>query len=80
MIDYLKLAQEYHAGRNDGYLTDEPMPIQLAEDDYVRVRYDAKAMRWVFSRPSRITYPKARKLINQYRREYAEKLRKEKLS
>ena len=56
------------------FLTDNPMSIQLAEDDYVRVRYDAKVMRWIANRPSRIKYPTARKLIKQYRKEYAEKL------
>jgi len=54
MIDYLEIAQKYHGGRNDGFLTDQPRPIQLAlleqaltglaDDDYIRVRYDAKAM------------------------------------
>jgi len=51
-----------------------PKGIQLAEDDYIRCRYDAQSMQWIYSRPSRITYPTARKLINQYRKEYAEKL------
>ena len=73
MIDYLEIAQEYHGQRNDGFLTDAPIPIQLSSDDYVRVRYDAKAMHWIPSRPSRITYPTARKVINQYRKEYAER-------
>ena len=40
MIDYLEIAQEYHGQRNDGFLTDAPIPIQLSSDDYVRVRYD----------------------------------------
>ena len=75
MIDYLEIAQEYHGQRNDGFLTDAPKPIQLADDDYVRVRYDPKAMRWIPSRPSRIKYPTARKLINQYRKKYSERLR-----
>lgn len=73
MIDYLEIAQEYHGKRNDGFLTDAPIPIQLSDDDYIRVRYDAKAMRWIPNRPSRIKYPTARKLINQYRKKYAEK-------
>ena len=81
MKDYLEIAQKYHGKRNDGFITDLPKPIQLSSDDYVRVRYDAKAMqkatddfglpRWIPSRPSRITYPTARKLINQYRKKYA---------
>jgi len=50
-----------------------PKTIQFADDDYIRVRYDAKAMRWIPSRPSRIKYPTARKLVNQYRKKYAEK-------
>ena len=66
MIDYIAMMQKYHGSRNDGFLTDAPKPIQLADDDYIRVRYDAKAMRWIPSRPSRIKYPTARKLINQY--------------
>lgn len=36
---------------------DMPRPIQLAEDDIVKVRYDAQAMRWIPNRPSRIKYP-----------------------
>ncbi len=72
-VDYIKLAQEYHGGRSDGFLTDVPKAIQLAEDDYVKVRYDTKAMRWIANRPSKITYPKAKELIKQYRKEYAEK-------
>jgi len=51
-----------------------PRPIQLAEDDIVKVRYDAQAMRWIPNRPSRIKYPTARELIKEYRKEYAEKL------
>ena len=73
MIDYIAMMQEYFGRRNDGFLTDAPKPIQLAEDDFIRVHYDAKAMRWIPSRPLRIKYPTARKLINQYRKEYAEK-------
>ena len=75
MIDYIAMMQKYHGSRNDGFLTDAPKLIQLSDDDYVRVRYDAKAMRWIPNRPSRITYPTARKLINQYRKKYAERLR-----
>ncbi len=87
MIDYLEIAQEYHGQRNDGFITDVPKPRKLADDDYaksndelrsyVRMRYDRKAMRLVPSRPSRIKYPTARKLINQYRQKYAEKWGKE---
>ena len=72
-VDYIAIAQEYYAGRNDGFITDLPQSIQLEDDDYVRMRYDRKAMRLMPSRPSRITYPTARKLINQYRKKYAEK-------
>ena len=42
MIDYIEIMQEYYAGRNDGFLTDRPVGIKLAEDDYVRVRYDSE--------------------------------------
>jgi len=56
------------------YLADMPKAIQLAEDDIVKVTYDAKTMRWIPNRPSRIKYPTARELIKQYRKEYAEKL------
>ena len=55
MIDYIAMMQEatddfvlrqkYHGSRNDGFLTDAPKTIQLADDDYVRMRYDRKAMR-----------------------------------
>jgi hypothetical protein len=72
-VDYIEIMQEYYGGRHDGFLTDAPIPIQLEDDDYVRVRYDAKAMRWIPSRPLRIKYPTARKLINQFRKKYAEK-------
>ena len=72
MIDYLEIAQEYHGQRNDGFITDVPKTIQLADDDYVRVRYDVEAMKWIPSRPSRIKYPTAKELIQQYRKEYAE--------
>ena len=73
MIDYLEIAQKYHGQRNDGFITDAPKTIQFSDDDYVRVRYDAKAMTWIPSRPPRIKYPTARKLRNQYRKKYAEK-------
>ncbi len=74
-VDYIAMMQGYCGSNNDGFLTDAPRPIQFSDDDYVRVRYDAKAMRFLPSRPSRITYPTARKLINQYRKKYAERLR-----
>ena len=73
MIDYIAMMQGYCGSNNDGFLTDEPISIQLSDDDYVRVRYDVEAMTWIPSRPSRIKYPTARKLINQYRKEYAER-------
>lgn len=69
MIDYIAIMQEYH---NDGFLTDAPQTIQLSDDDYVKVRYDAKTMRWIPSRPSRIQYPTARQLIKDIRQKYAE--------
>jgi hypothetical protein len=70
-VDYIAIMQEYHGGRNDGFLTDMPRPYDDdINPDFVRVRYDAEAMRWIHSRPS-IKYPTARKLINQYRKEYA---------
>ena len=73
-VDYFLEALKHHGGRNDGFLTDVPRPpIQLSDDDYVRVRYDAKTMRWIANRPSRIKYQTARQLIEQYRKEYAEK-------
>ncbi|MHC4536972.1 MAG: hypothetical protein ACYS6K_23740 [Planctomycetota bacterium] len=74
MIDYIAMMQEYYAGRNDRFLTDAPKTIQLSDDDYVRMCYDRTAMRLMPSRPSRIKYPTSRKLINQFRREYAAKL------
>ncbi|MBC8232229.1 hypothetical protein H8E77_22005 [bacterium] len=73
MVDYMEIAQKYHGQRNDGFITDVSKPIQLEDDDYIRMRYDRKAMRLIPSRPSRIKYPTARKLINQFRREYAER-------
>ncbi|MEK7400039.1 MAG: hypothetical protein AAB116_24105 [Candidatus Poribacteria bacterium] len=72
-VDYLLEALKHHGGRADGFLTDQPVGIKLAEDDIVRVRYDAQTMRWIANRPSRIKYPTAKQLIKQYRREYAEK-------
>ena len=73
MIDYIAIMQKYHGKRNDGFITDVPRAIQLADDDYVKVRYDAKAMRWIANRPSRIKYPTAKQLIKEYRQKYAEK-------
>jgi hypothetical protein len=73
MIDYIAIMQKYHSGRNEGFLTDVPKGIQLSDDDYVHVHYDAQSMRWIPSRPSRIKYKTAKQLIKQYRKEYAEK-------
>lgn len=73
MIDYLKIAQEYHGRRSDGFFTNVPMPVELNSDDIIEVRHDVQTMRWIANRSSKITYPKARELIKQYRREYAEK-------
>ena len=70
-VDYVAIMQEYHGSRNDGYLTDAPMPAKSSCG--IEVRYDVKAMRWIPSRPSGITYPKAKQLIEQFRKEYAEK-------
>ena len=69
-VDYFLEALKHHGGRNDGFLTDQPIGIKLSDDDYVRVRYDAKTMRWIANRPSRIKYQTAKQLIKQYRREY----------
>ena len=69
-VDYLKMAQEYFGKRRDGCLTDTPYD---APCDGIKVRYDSEKMEWIPSRPSRIKYPTARKLINQYRKKYAEK-------
>ncbi len=74
MIDYIALMQEYHGLRNDGLMTDTPVPVKLSSDACIRVKYDANNFRWIPNRPSRIKYPTARKLINQYRKKYAEKL------
>jgi hypothetical protein len=40
-VDYSDLigTLKYHGGRNDGFLTDQPVGIKLAEDDYIKVRY-----------------------------------------
>lgn len=76
MIDYLKLAQEYfNRGKPDDrlFLTDIPTSINLSEDAFIKVRYDAKNFRWIPNRPSRIKYPTARKLIKEIRQKYAEK-------
>ena len=43
-VDYLLSALKHHGGRADGFLTDTPIGIKLAEDDIVRVRYDAQTM------------------------------------
>ena len=74
MIDYIAMMQDYFGKRHDGFITDVPRPAQLEDDDYIRVRYDVEAMRWIPSRPSRIKYPKAKELIKQYRREYLDQL------
>jgi len=72
-VDYVAIMQGYHGSRDDGFLTDTPVGIKLAEDAIIQTRYDAQSMQWIFSRPSRIKYPKAKELIKQYRQEYAEK-------
>lgn len=73
-VDYIRMMQEYFGIRNEGFLTDNPMSIKLSDDDYIKVRYDAKAMRWIANRPSRIKYQTAKELIEEYRKKYAEKL------
>ncbi|MFQ6044484.1 MAG: hypothetical protein ACE5PV_26835 [Candidatus Poribacteria bacterium] len=55
-VDYIAIMPEYH-GRNDGFLTDAPMPTKLSSDGIVKVRYDVQSMRWIANRPSKITYP-----------------------
>jgi len=72
-IDYLKLAQEYHGGRNDGFMTDEPVSVKLSSDAGIKVTYDAKNFRWIPNRPCKITYPTARQLLKKIRKEYAER-------
>jgi len=49
-VDYIRMMQEYFGIRNEGFLTDNPMSIKLSDDDYIKVRYDAKAMRWTVYR------------------------------
>lgn len=71
-VDYLLLALKHHARRADGYLTDTPVGVKLPADAIVRVRYDAETMQWIHSRPSKIVYPTAKELIEQYRRERTE--------
>ena len=73
MINYIAIIQEYYAERNDGFITDLPQTIQLSDSDYVRMYYDRETACLIPSRPSRITYPTARELIKEYRREYAER-------
>ena len=73
MIDYIAMMQKYYGERNDGFLTDAP---SHAKSSYgIEVRYDAPNFRWVANRPSGIVYPKAKQLIEQFRREYAARLR-----
>ena len=80
MIDYIAIMQDYfNRGKPDDrlFLTDIPTSISLSEDAIIKVRYDAKNFRWIPfgrwyayelpSRPSKITYPKARKLIKEIR-------------
>jgi hypothetical protein len=74
MIGYIEIMQGYCGSNNHGFLTDEPRPIQLAEDDYIRCRYDAQSIQWRYSRPSKIKYPTAKGLIKQDRKEYAVKV------
>lgn len=71
MVDYIALMQEYHGGRNDGFLTDAPVPVKVEPDAGIRVTYDAKNFRWIPNRPSRIKYPTARTLIKEIRKKYA---------
>ncbi len=74
-VDYFLEALKHHGGHNDGFLTDAPVSIKLPEYAIVQMRFDVEAMRFVANRPSQISYPKAKELIEQYRREYAERLR-----
>ncbi len=69
-VDYLKMAQEYHGKRRDGCLTDTPYDVPCYG---TKVRYDAEKMQWIAERPTGVVYSTARKLINQYRKKYAEK-------
>ncbi len=72
-VDYTRMMREYFGLRHEGFLTDNPLFIRFPEEEYNRIIYDAKAMRCVPSRPSKIKYTTARKLINKYRKEYKEK-------
>jgi hypothetical protein len=67
-VDYLLEALKHHGGRADGFLTDQPVGIELPDDAIVQMRYDSQLMKWIFSRPSQIRYPTSRQLIRQYRK------------
>jgi hypothetical protein len=70
-VDYIAIMQGYCGSNNNGFLTDEPISIP-ADDDYVRMRSDRKAMRLMPSRPSRIKSPTAKELIQEYRKKSAQ--------
>jgi hypothetical protein len=71
MIDYLEIAVEYHGRRNDGFMTDAPVSVNLSSDACIIVKYDAANFRWIANRPSRIKYPKARQVLKEIRKKYA---------
>lgn len=76
MVDYIAIMQDYkNRGKSDErlLLTDTPTSINLTDDAVINVKYDAKAMCWIASRASKITYPTARQVIKQLRENYTKK-------
>ncbi len=73
MIDYVAMMREYLGRDYKEYLTNLQNRFELAPDAIIKVTYDAQNFRWIPNRPSGIVYPKAKELIEQFRREYAEK-------
>ena len=63
-----------HRQYNVSVLTDSPYST-LPPDVITQMYYDyRKTDSWKSVQPSNFVYPKARELVNQYRREYKEKL------
>ena len=62
-----------HRQYNVSVLTDSPYTDQLPSVTITEMYYDyRKTDSWKRVKPSKFVYPRARELVKQYRREYAE--------
>lgn len=67
-MKYTQPYRRYHVS----VLTDA-LNITLPPDGIIQMYYDRQIDGYVAVRPSKMVYPKARSLVKEYRREYAEK-------